>query len=83
MAVSSRHKNIFVVGLEPFNLRLLQAVRHAVSADVRHQKDLAHSQLPPFLVDPVLRNEKIRVDPVGDELDTFSRNSVRQNSFLD
>ena len=29
MAVGSRHKNIFVVGLEPFNLRLLQAVRHA------------------------------------------------------
>jgi biotin carboxylase len=29
MAVGSRQKNIFVVGLEPFNLRLLQAVRHA------------------------------------------------------
>lgn len=29
MSVGSRHKNIFVVGLEPFNLRLLQAVRHA------------------------------------------------------
>jgi biotin carboxylase len=29
MAVGSRQKNIFVVGLEPFNLRLLQAVRHS------------------------------------------------------
>lgn len=28
MAVNARQKNIFVVGLEPFNLRLLQAVRH-------------------------------------------------------
>ena len=27
--MASRKRNIFVVGLEPFNLRLLQAVRHA------------------------------------------------------
>lgn len=29
MEAKGRHRNIFVVGLEPFNLRLLQAVRHA------------------------------------------------------
>ena len=29
MAGNSRRKNVFVVGLEPFNLRLLQAVRDA------------------------------------------------------
>lgn len=29
MEAKERHRNIFVVGLEPFNLRLLQAVRHA------------------------------------------------------